>query len=114
MFIEVGEKFHVMYRSLYEKSTRRHFLGKVIASQGSVCRLEGYAFIYDDKNTEFIKKPEQRVTIINLAENGYIVNVVDHSVVLEDVHYKYTRDFGLVATDDKNFSLNINEFNSKS
>lgn len=114
MFIEIGEKFHVMYRSLYEKSTRRHFIGEVFSSQGSVCRLHGFAFIYDDKKTEFVKKPDKRTTIINVAESGYIVNVIDTSVIIENVYYKYAQDVGLIATDDKEFSLNINEFGAKS
>lgn len=114
MFIEISEKFHVMYRSLYEKSTRRHFIGEVLSSQGSVCRMHGFAFIYDVKKTEFVKKPDKRTTIINLAESGYVVNVVDPSVVIENVHYKYSQDIGLIATDDKEFSLDINEFGARS
>lgn len=114
MVIEVGEKLHIMYRSLYEKSTRRHFIGTVTSAKDALCRIDGYVFIYDDKNTEFTKKPELRSTIINLAESGYVVNLIDKNVALENVHYKYAQNVGLIATDDKGFSLNINEFGSKS
>jgi hypothetical protein len=114
MMIEKGEKLHVMYRSLFENSIRRHFLGEVLAAEGSVCRLEGFVFVYDKKSTEFIRKPEKRVTIIDVSESGYIVNIIDKKVILENVSYKYARDIGLIATDDKGFSLNINEFGSKS
>jgi hypothetical protein len=114
MFIEVGEKFHVMYRSLYEKSTRRHFIGKVTAVKDALCRLEGYVFIYDDKKTEFIKKPEIRTTIIDLAESGYIVNAIVPEVMLDEICYKYAQEVGLIATDMKGFVLNVNEFGSKS
>ena len=114
MIIEVGEKLHIMYRSIYENSTRRHFIGEVIATQGSVCRLHGYVFIYDVKKTEFVKKPEKRTTIMDVAESGYITNVIDSAVVLEDVRYKYAQNVGLIATDEKSFTLNINEFGIKS
>ncbi|WP_053981491.1 hypothetical protein [Marinagarivorans algicola] len=114
MIIAVGEKLHIMYRSLYEKSTRRHFMGEVVFAKDSLCRIEGYVFIYDDKKTEFLKKPELRTTIIDLAESGYIVNVISPNVNLIEVHYKYAQDIGLIATDGKSFSLNINEFGSKS
>ncbi len=114
MIIEVGEKLHVVYRSLYEKSTRRHFIGTITVAQQALCRLEGYAFIYDDKKTEFVKKLGLRTTIIDLAESGYVVNIIDPGVVLEDVHYRYVSGEGLMATDGKKFLLNINEFGSKS
>lgn len=56
MVIEAGEKLHIMYRSLYEKSTSRHFVGEVVAVKDSLCRLRGIVFIYDNKKTEFIRK----------------------------------------------------------
>lgn len=114
MVIEVGEKLHIMYRTLYDKSIRRHFIGKVVAAKDALCRLEGFVFIYDDKKTEFVKKPETRTTIIDVAESGFIVNVISPEVVLEEIRYKYVSDVGLIATDNKKFSLNINEFSSKS
>ena len=114
MIIEVGEKLHIMYRSLYENSTRRHFIGAVVAAKDSLCRIEGYVFIYDEKKTEFIRKPELRTTIMDLAGSGYIVNVIGANVELESVRYRYDRDAGLIATDGKGFSLNINEFGAKS
>jgi hypothetical protein len=114
MIVEVGEKLHVIYRALYEDSARRHFLGEVLAAEGAVCRLEGYVFIYDKKSTMFERRPEKRLTIIDVAESGYIVNVVDRSVALENVVYSYVKDVGLVATDRQKFSLNINEFGNKS
>ena len=113
MIVEKSEKIHVMYRALYENSTRRHFLKEVLVAEGSVCRLEGVFFVYDKKTTEFIRKPEKRITIVDLSEGGYIANVVDKDVNLENVICKYSRDVGLIATDNKSFSLNINEFGAK-
>lgn len=114
MVIEKGERVHVIYRALYQNSSRRHFLGEIQANEGTVCRIEGYVFVYDDKSSVFIKKPERRVTVMDLSESGYIVNVIDRSVVIEDIAYKYDQGVGLVAKDGKEFSLNINEFGAKS
>lgn len=114
MLIEIGEKVHIMYRALYENSTRRHFLGEVLAAEGSVCRLQGFVFVYDTKSTEFIRKSEKRITIVDLSESGYIANIIDREVTLDDVIYKYSPGVGLIATDNKSFSLNINEFGAKS
>ncbi|MBQ0724739.1 MAG: hypothetical protein KBT50_08245 [Cycloclasticus sp.] len=114
MIIEKGEKVHVMYRALYENSTRRHFLGEVKMAEGAKCRLEGYVFLYDQRTTEFIRKPEKRITIIDLSESGYITNIIDLEANLDNVVYKYAQGVGLMATDNNGFSLNINEFGTKS
>ncbi len=114
MVIEKGEQVHVMYRALYESSGRRHFLGEVQVADGAICRVEGYVFVYDQKSSSYTKKPEKRVTIMDLSESGYIVNLIDKKVNLEDVFYRYEQDVGLVAVDGKGFSLNINEFGAKS
>lgn len=114
MVIEPGEKIHVMYRALYENSTRRHFLGEVKIAEGPVCRLEGYVFVYDERSTEFLRKPEKRTTIIDLSESGYITNLIGQEVNLEKVIYSYARGVGLIATDNEGFSMNINEFGAKS
>lgn len=114
MIIEQGNKVHVIYRALFESSTRRHFLGEVVVAEDSLCRLEGYVFVLDPESDLYKKKPEKRITIIDLAESGYIVNVIDDDVVLADVTYRYLEDIGRVATDGKGFTLDINEFGPKS
>ena len=114
MIIDKGEKIHVVYRAMFENSSRRHFLGEVKMANGPVCRIEGFVFVYDQKTTEFKRKPEKRITIIDLSDSGYITNIIDQEVNLDNVTYKYDQGIGLIATDNKAFSLNINEFGSKS
>lgn len=114
MIIEKGEKVHVAYRALYDNSTRRHFLGEIIACDGAVCRIRGYAFVFDAKAGTFLRKPELRETIIDLAETGNVANVISRDVDLTNVIYRYERGTGLVATDDQSFTLNINEFGTRS
>lgn len=114
MIVGKGEKLHVMYRSFNEKSARRHFVGEVIEVEGAICRLQGFAFIYDERKTEFVKKPERRTTIIDVAESGYVSNVINPNVVIDEIRYRYLQEVGLVATDGKEFTLNINEFSARS
>lgn len=110
MIIDLGEKVHVIYRTLHSNSTRRHFLGEVTHAEGTICRLRGYVFVHDKKNSGYAKKPGIRSTVVDLAESGYIVNLIDPDVILSDVVYQYQREAGLVAVDKKGFSLSINEF----
>jgi hypothetical protein len=114
MLIEKGEKVHIIYRSLYGQSTRRHFIGEVVASNAGLCRIKGYVFVYDERKTEFVKKPEVRETIVNLGDSGFITNIISSSAEIDKVSYKYQQDTGLVATDGVNFRLDINEFGVKS
>ena len=48
------------------------------------------------------------------GESAYIVNIISQETVLEHVTYKYIQSVGLTATDDRGFSLNINEIGIKS
>ena len=68
MVIEKGEHVHVIYRALYENSSRRHFLGEVQEAVGVVCRIEGSVFVHDQNSSAYIKRPEKRVTIMTLSE----------------------------------------------
>jgi hypothetical protein len=88
-------------------------MGKVLVVDGSLCRLEGYFLVYDERKTEFVKIEEKRTIIVGLGDSGLIFNVIDANARLEDVHYRYAAGTGLVATDGKSFSLNINEFGAK-
>lgn len=83
-------------------------------AEGTICRLSDYVFVHDLKATAYIRKPELRSTVIDLAESGYIVNIIGAGVNLADVTYKYERTVGLVAMDGKDFSLSINEFGIQS
>lgn len=114
MLIRAGEKVHVIYRTLYDGGSRQHFLGQVVAAEGAVCRLEGYLFTYEPKTSLFQKRPEQRLTIIDLADSGFSVSLIDSSVDLAKVVYHYEEGVGMVATDGEGFKLNINEFGGRS
>lgn len=113
MIIEAGEKLHIVYRALFDKSNRRHFVGEVVAANEAFCRLKGYFFVYDEKKTEFIKKREMRTIVADLGQSGLLATIIDSSVVLDEIRYKYVPETGLVATDGKAFALDINEFGAK-
>ena len=114
MIIEPGDKVHVVYRAYYEKSVRRHFLGEVMASKGALCRVKGFSFVRDSQSEMYEKKPEQHMTIIDLAESGYIVTLIDSNVDLDQVSYHYLDKKGMAAVDGQDFVLEINEFGPKS
>ncbi|NND91956.1 MAG: hypothetical protein HKN42_13940 [Granulosicoccus sp.] len=114
MIIDTGDKVHVVYRAFYENSVRRHFLGEVTACKGALCRLRGFSFVRDSQSEMYTKKPEKHITIIDLAESGYIVTLIDSNVDLDQVSYHYLDNTGMAAVDGQGFVLDINEFGPKS
>ncbi len=113
MLINPGEKVHVIYRAMYEGSLRRHFVGTVIAADGATCRVQGYAFVTDPNTRMFERKADLRETLVDLAHPGYIANLIPPDTEIDNVTYKYIRDYGLACTDGGSFTLNINEYGAR-
>ncbi len=110
MIVSKGEKVHVIYRRNFEDEVRRHFIGEIIEASGVVVKLQGHAVIFDNSKNLYVKKPETRYTIIDLSESGYIVNVIEKSVIISELQYIIDNNKNLILTDKKSFSLDINEF----
>jgi meiotically up-regulated gene 157 (Mug157) protein len=110
MVIDKGEKIHIVTRRNFEGDLRRHFVGEIVEAQDAVVRIEGYAFIWDRSRNEFAKKPDKRTTIIDLAESGYIVNILPNQVSIAKLIYKMSDQKHLTLTDQSSFTLDINEF----
>ena len=100
-------------RRMYESQLQRHFVGEVDAAVGGVVRATGYIFIYDEDKAQYIKKQAPRTAIFNLAESGYIVNMIPKTVLLADLRYEVIDRSYLAFTDGKDFSLDINEFSTR-
>lgn len=110
MLIEAGEKVHLIMRRAFESQVRRHFVGEVVAASGSLARVSGYVFIYDDRSAQYVRKNAKRTSIFDLASSGYIVNVIPATTDLEAVGYETIDRTELFFTDGKDFRLNVNEF----
>lgn len=113
MLIETGEKLHIVYRAKYENSTRLHYIGEVLKVEAQICRLEGFAFVYDSKEDSFIKKQHKRTAFIHLGDSGYIINLIPNTTNLADIKYQYISNTGLIVTDGQKFKLDISEFSFK-
>ena len=113
MIIIPGEKFHIVMRRNYESQVQRHFIGAADVVEGSVVRASGYAFIYDETKAQYIKKPVKRTTILDLAESGYIVNLLPSTVDIDELKYETIDRTFLAISDGKGYLLDINEFGIK-
>lgn len=112
VLLKQGEKIHVITRRRFEGDLRRHFVGEVQAATDTAVRVEGYAFVFQTGNNQYVKRPEKRVRIFGLADSGNIINVIPETVDIRSVSYRLSPDNRLVVTDGKSFSLDIHEFSS--
>ena len=110
MLIESSEKVHVVVRRTFETDLRRHFIGEIKVAIDSIARIEGYFLVFDKSKNTFIKKPNLRVTIMDLSNSGYWVNIIPKDVKLADLKYIHDSNNKLALTDGKSFELDINEF----
>jgi len=109
MILEIGEKVHVIERRYFMEDLRRHFTGEVIKCKEQTIRLKGYVWVFDKVQGQFIMKPEKRERIVCFGER-LVINVIPREVNLDEVRYVNLPKKGLVVTDGKDFSLEINEF----
>jgi hypothetical protein len=114
MVLNVGEKIHVVTRRLFESDAKRHFVGEVEAAAESIVRLQGYVFVFEFNAmvNRFVRRPERRARIVSLTDSNNLINVIPSEVDLEELEYKLSPKKHLVITDNKAFSLDINEFGS--
>lgn len=112
MVLNIGEKIHVVTRRLFESDAKRHFAGEIEAAGENVVRLRGYAFVFefDAMVNHFVRRPELRTRIVSLTDSDNLINVIPSKVDLEELEYKLSPKKHLVITDNKDFSLDINEF----
>jgi hypothetical protein len=109
MILEQGENVHIIERRYFTDDVRRHLVGKVIKCTEQAIRLKGYVWVFDIANGRFIRKPERRERIVCLYDR-LTINVLPPEVDLDAVKYVTDSQRGLVATDEKSFSLEITEF----
>lgn len=110
--VVIGDKLHIVTRRLFADDLRRHFVGEVLHVGGDLCEVQGYAFVYDIFKNDYSRYAGIRRRIFGLGDSGHIINKLPDGLVVGEVRYR-TVEGRLVATDGKDFTLEINEFGTK-
>ena len=105
----VGDKLHIMTRRLFADDVHPHFVGEVSAVGGMIFRARGYSFVFDSGTNSYLKHPAARIRLFSLSDAAHIINVIPPEVDLDSLHYRIVAG-RLALTDDRGFSLEINEF----
>lgn len=109
MVLQKGERLHIMARRLFEGDVRLHFVCEVDDVTETSFRASGYLFVLDKTNNRYERREDTRTRVFSLPDMGLIINVLPQEVDVAAVIYRTTGD-GLVVTDDKTFTMDINEF----
>ncbi|MGW8180052.1 MAG: hypothetical protein ACWGQW_15020 [bacterium] len=67
-------------------------------------------FVLDTGVGQYVKRPDKGTRVIGLADAGNIITVLPPEADLERAEYVRSDEKRLILTDEKTFSLEINEF----
>lgn len=73
MIFNDGDAVLISHRRLFERDEPRFFVGRLLAREGSLLKVEGYTFVRDLSNGHIIKKEEKRTKVLSLDSPGHIV-----------------------------------------
>jgi len=108
MMFESGDTVLVSHRRMYESDEARFFLGRAIACEGPLVKIEGFTFVRDLSNGHIVKKPEKRIKVISLNSPGQLVYQLPDSVDVEMVEID-SRHGEAVLVDGYEKVMNLSE-----
>ncbi|MDB6037792.1 MAG: hypothetical protein JWM99_1633 [Verrucomicrobiales bacterium] len=95
---------------MFDKDTRKHFVGEVEAYENGLVRAIGHVFVIENPTENiFRRKSELRSRIISISAGNVYVNVLPAAVDLEQIHYE-CNGRGLRITDGSAWHLDLKEF----
>lgn len=84
MILSQGDVVLVSHRRLFPQDEVRFFLGRLLAQEGALMRIEGYSIVRDLSNGTFLRKDEKRTKILSLNSPGFIVYQLDSGISVDE------------------------------
>ena len=105
-----GDKVLIITRRMFSTDPRRHFAGTVERYDGVALRVSGYVFTFNTETSAFERRKSMRTRIFPL-DNHIILNVLPSDADVGAIRYVHGDNSELIASDGKNFRLELSEFN---
>lgn len=106
MLLNEGDNLLIAHRRLFDKDESRFFLGKVVAYDMGLVKVQGHSFVRDVLSGRIIEKAELRTKIFSLTSGTLLVYQLPGTVSMDS--FVLTADEGrLHATDGKGFKMNL-------
>lgn len=113
MLLAEKEKVLVIFRRLFERDIRQHFVGTVEAVTPITLRAHGFTFIFDVDNGKFIRKPNPSTRLIPLGQSHVLISVLPTTVDPKRIIYQTDTQNQLIITDNQGFSQSMAEFSGR-
>ena len=88
MLLETGDVILVSHRRMFQHDEARFFVGRAVACDRELVKLEGFSFVRDLASGHVIRKDEKRVKLLSLASPGYIFYQLPAVKDMTNVHVK--------------------------
>ena len=85
MLLDIGDTVLVSHRRMFQHDEARFFVGKLVACDHELLKLEGYTFVRDLSSGKAVRKDELRTKLLSLASAGYIFYQLPGDVDLNGV-----------------------------
>lgn len=108
MILNAGDIVLVSHRRIFERDEARYFLGRTVACEGDLLKLDGFTFARDLANGHMVKKNEWRTKLLSLTSPGYIVYQLPNDVDIEQA-YIHNRNGETVLVDGARELMNLSE-----
>lgn len=107
--LNIGEKVFVITRRAFDSELRRHFVGEIQDVNQLTIRVRGFAFVFDDVTSEFVRHEDIRVRIFSLIDAANVIHVIPKDTTIENIRYTFEKNQRYI-TDGIAFKMNISEF----
>ena len=72
MLLKNGDVLLASHRRMFQHDEARFFVGRIVAYDRDLVKLEGFSFVRDLSSGHVIRKDEMGVKLLSLASPGYI------------------------------------------
>ena len=108
MILEAGDTVLVSNRRLFDHDEARFFLGRTIACEGELLKVEGFTFVRDLASGHVVKKEEKRTKVLSLASPGFIVYQLPREINIENAGI-CSGDGDAILVDGSHRLMNLSE-----
>ena len=108
MILEPGDAVLVSHRRMFDHDESRYFLGRTIACEGQLLKVQGFTFVRDLASGHVIKKDEKRIKILSLASPGFIVYQLPREINIDNAGI-HSGDGDAMLVDGSHRLMNLSE-----
>lgn len=106
MLLAEGDNLLIAHRRLFDKDESRFFIGKVVAYDAGLVKVQGHSFVRDVISGRIIEKAESRSKIFSLTSGTLLVYQLPGTVNMESFILR-AEEGRLHATDGHGFVMNL-------